>query len=100
MSLSALGYWANCLYCAFGIAAVLKSDAVISTRIGGEGEAVKYAVRDGGPPDTIDVFHLSTLVAQWWANVVFACSMFQPFHAEADVDAWCARHDLPKGAPC
>jgi hypothetical protein len=29
---------------------------------------------------------------------VFACSSFQPFHAEADVDAWCARHDLPKGA--
>jgi hypothetical protein len=37
-------------------------------------------------------------VSAWWDNVVFACSSFQPFHAEADVDAWCARHDLPKGA--
>jgi len=93
-----LGYWANCLYCAFGIAAVLQTDAVISTRIGGEGEAVRYVVENGAPAATSDVFHLSTPVSAWWDNVVFACSSFQPFHAEADVDAWCARHDLPKGA--
>jgi hypothetical protein len=93
-----LGYWANCLYCAFGIAAVLKTDAVISTRIGGEGEAVRYVVENGQPQPSSDVFHLSTPVSAWWDNVVFACSSFQPFHGEADVDPWCARHDLPKGA--
>ena len=93
-----LGYWANCLYCAFGIAAVLRTDAVVSTRIGGEGEAVRYVVADGRPQPTTDVFHLSTPVSAWWDNVVFACSSFQPFHAEADVDAWCARHDLPRGS--
>ena len=93
-----LGYWANCLYCAFGIAAALRTDATISTRIGGEGEAVRYVVEGGRAPETSDVFHLSTPVAHWWDNVVFACSSFQPFHAEADVDAWCARHALPKGA--
>jgi hypothetical protein len=93
-----LGYWANCLYCAFGIAAALKTKAIISTRIGGEGESVRYIVHDGHVADSTDVFHLSTPVAQWWDNVVFACSSFQPFRAEADVDAWCARHDLPKGA--
>ncbi len=129
----ALGYWANCLYCAFGIAAALETDAVISTRIGGEGEAVTYVIEGGRPPESSDVFHLSTPVAHWWdtpvgdraltrgrgrpfgraaatrrrwarrrrgtgAAVIFTCSSFQPFHAEADVDAWCARHDLPKGA--
>ena len=31
------GYWANCLYCALGIAAALKADAGITTRFGGEG---------------------------------------------------------------
>jgi hypothetical protein len=93
-----LGYWANCLYCAFGIASLLKTDAVVSTRIGGEGEAVRYVVENGRPRETADVFHLSTPVSAWWDNVVFACSSFQPFHAAADADAWCARHDLPKGA--
>jgi len=92
------GYWANCLYCAFGIAAALKTDAEISTRIGGEGEPVRYVVANGRPVPSSDLFHLSTPVAQWWDNVVFACSSFQPFHAEPDVDAWCARHGLPRGA--
>jgi hypothetical protein len=52
--------------CAFGIAAVLKRDAVISTRIGGEGEAVRYVVEGGRAPESSDVFHLSTPVAHWW----------------------------------
>ncbi len=93
-----MGYWANCLYCACGIAAALKSDAAIHTRYGGEAEPVRFEVRDGALVDTGDVFHLSTPVARWWDNVIFACSSFQPFRNERDVDSWCARHDLPKGA--
>ncbi len=31
-------------------------------------------------------------------NVIFACSTFQPFRSERDIDIWCARHDLPRGA--
>lgn len=91
-------YWANCLYCALGIAAALKSDATITTRLGGEGETALYRVRGGALLDTDGIFHLSTPVALWWDNVVFACSTFQPFRSEADVDAWCARHALPRGA--
>ena len=64
-----LGYWANCLYCAFGIAAALESDATIATRIGGEGEAVRYVIEGGRAPETSDIFHLSTPVAHWWDNV-------------------------------
>lgn len=92
------GYWANCLYCGFGIAAALSCDAVITTRIGGEAETVTYRIADGRPQDVSDVFHLSTPVAAWWDNVIHACASFQPFHAEDEVDAWCARHALPKGA--
>jgi hypothetical protein len=91
------GYWANCVYCAFGIAAALNRDAVVTTRYGGESEPVRYEVRCNTVMSD-DVFHLSTPVARWWDNVIFACSSFQPFRREADVDAWCARHCLPKGA--
>jgi Alkylmercury lyase len=93
-----LGYWANCLYCAFGIAAALGTDAVIATRIAGEREPVEYIVRGGRPEASADLFHLSTPVAHWWDNVIHACASFQPFHAEADIDDWCARHALPRGA--
>ena len=93
------GYWANCLYCAFGIAAALDSDAVITTRYGGEEQPARYEVRRAGvtSPDS-DVFHLSTPAARWWDNVIFACSSFQPFQSQADIDRWCREHDLPRGA--
>lgn len=92
------GYWATCLYCAFGIAAALDTDAVISTRIGGEAEAVRYTIKGGDLGETNDVFHLSTPPSRWWHNVIHACASFQPFNTESDANDWCARHALPKGA--
>jgi hypothetical protein len=91
------GYWANCVYCAFGIAAALNQDASVTTRYGGEAETVRYEVRSN-TVSSEDVFHLSTPVARWWDNVIFACASFQPFRREADAERWCARHGLPKGA--
>jgi Alkylmercury lyase len=93
-----LGYWANCLYCAFGIAAALRRDAVISTRLAGEATPVTFAIRNGAPPVSTEVFHLSTPVARWWDNVIHACASFQPFASAAEIDPWCARHALPRGA--
>jgi hypothetical protein len=92
------GYWANCLYCAFGIASALRRDAVVTTRLGGEAEAVRYIISNGEPDRRGDVFHLSTPAACWWDNVIFACASFQPFASETDIDPWCARHRLPRGA--
>lgn len=92
------GYWANCLYCAFGIAAALRCDAVVTTRIGGEAETARYTIEGARPHETRDVFHLSTPAAHWWDNVIHACASFQPFHSEPDADAWCARHQMSKGA--
>lgn len=94
------GYWANCLYCAFGVAAALDSDAAITTRYGGEDEPARYEIRRGAgvtSPGT-DVFHLSTPAARWWDNVIFSCSSFQSFQSQADIDRWCRVHDLPRGA--
>lgn len=92
------GYWANCLYCGLGIAAALRCDARITTRLGGEDETRIFRVEGGSLLDTDGIFHFSTPVALWWANVIHACASFQPFASEADVDPWCARHALPRGA--
>lgn len=56
----AQGYWATCLYCAFGIAAALKADADIFTRFGGESEQCLVRVRDQDVVEKDLVFHLST----------------------------------------
>lgn len=92
------GYWASCLYCALGVAAALGRDATVTTRLGGEAETVAYRVRAGELVDTEGCFHLSTPAARWWDNVIFACASFQPFRREDEVDPWCARHGLPRGA--
>lgn len=92
------GYWATCVYCAFGIAAALDKDATIFTRIGGEREPLEIHVRSGDLIERDLLFHLSTPPRAWWDNVIHACASFQPFRAEPDVDDWCARHALPKGA--
>lgn len=94
----ARGYWANCLYCGLGIAAALDSDAVVTTRLGGESETVRYRVERGRLVDAEGVFHLSVPAARWWDNVIFACASFQPFAREADIDGWCERHAMPRGA--
>ncbi len=91
------GYWANCLYCGLGVAAALKCDAVVTTRYGGEEDTVQYEVTSGKVLPSNDLFHLSTPPRQWWDNVVFACSTFQPFRSEDEIDTWCKDHDLPRG---
>ena len=92
------GYWANCLYCAFGIAAATGRNAVVTTRFGGERITTAYRIADGRLLDRHGIFHLSTPAAQWWDNVIFACASFQPFAREEDIDPWCERHGLPRGA--
>jgi len=92
------GYWANCLYCGLGVAAALHSDAVLTARLGGEAATATYRVEGGTLLDTDDIFHLSVPVAHWWDNVIFACASFQPFADEADIDPWCVRHAMPRGA--
>lgn len=92
------GYWATCLYCAFGVAAALKADADIFTRFGGESEECIVRVRDHDIIEKDLVFHLSTPIREWWNNVIHACASFQPFHDEVEVDDWCKRHNSPKGA--
>ena len=92
------GYWANCLYCAFGIVAATGHNAVITTRYGGERITTGFSIFDGRLSDPRGVFHLSTPAAQWWDNVIFACASFQPFQREEDIDPWCERHALPRGA--
>jgi Alkylmercury lyase len=91
------GYWANCLYCALGIAAALGADARITTRLGGEARTMVYRVEAGRLLDSDGVFHLSTPARFWWDNVIHACATFQPFASEGEVDPWCECHALPRG---
>ena len=92
------GSWANCLYCAFGIVAATGRNAVVTTCYGGERIATAWRIHEGRLLDDHGVFHLSPPPAQWWDNVIFACASFQPFKRVEDIDDWCERHGMPRGA--
>lgn len=92
------GYWATCLYCALGIASALKADADIYTRFGGESGECVVRVREQKVMENDIVFHLSTPLNEWWDNVIHACASFQPFRHEGEVEIWCERHAMRKGA--
>ena len=92
------GYWANCLWCAFGIVAATGRNAVVSTRYGGERIVTAWSFNQGELMNPHGLFHLSTPAAHWWDNVVAACASFQPFEGEEQIDSWCERHFMPRGA--
>jgi hypothetical protein len=91
------GWWAPCIYCAFGISLCVGQDVIVRTRHGGDADIVEYSVRAGRLEPTDDVFHFLTPARRWWDNVVFTCATFQPFRGEADVDRWCACHGFDRG---
>lgn len=88
------GFWAPCLWCAFGIAALAGEDCEIHARLGGE--SVPFVMRAGD--DSAAVVHFSVPPRDAWENVIHWCATVQPFASERDVDAWCERHRLPRGA--
>lgn len=92
------GWWANCVYCAMGIAAAVGSDAAIHTRLGGEREPLTIAIRNGEVREAELLLHLATPVRHWWDNVIHACASFQPFRTEAEIESWCSRHAFARGA--
>ena len=86
------GWWAPCLWCAFGIEVLVGGRATIHARLGGEAEELAIA-RDS---ELLVHFALPPRLA--WSNVIHYCSTVLPFRSEAELDAWSARHCLPRGA--
>ncbi len=91
------GWWAPCLWCAFGVAALAGGEVRVRSRLGGEDEPVEIRLRDGVPLRDDLVVHFAIPPRSAWANVHHHCNMVLPFRNEAEIDAWSARHRLPRG---
>jgi hypothetical protein len=91
------GWWAPCLWCALGIAALVGDDVVMFARYAGESsDAVFTITRDRVVPPI--VVHFPIAARDAWTNVVHWCANVLPFRAETEVPDWCARHRIPEGA--
>lgn len=90
-------WWGNCAWCSLGVAALLGGDGVqIQTTLGAEGQPVTVHIDDHQVREDLWV-HFPIPMARAWDNVSFTCSTMLLFDSEAAVDAWAARHALPRG---
>ena len=91
------GWWGNCGWCSLGIAALLDRDVTISTSFGAEGRPVDLHIRAGHILEGEYLLHFPTPMRNCWDNVIHACANMLVFEGEAEVDAWCRRHRMPRG---
>lgn len=95
---SALGeWWGNCAWCSLGVAALLNQDVTIRTTIGANGRQVSVNIRDGKIVEPNYYIHFPVPMQNAWDNVIFTCSTMLLFENENQIDAWCHRHNIPKG---
>lgn len=67
----ARSWYANCVWDALGIPAMLKCDAVVEASCGCCGTAMRFAVRGGALEEARGLAHFALPAARWWDNVVF-----------------------------
>jgi hypothetical protein len=64
-------YFANCVWDALGVPAMLKRDAEIKTSCGCCGDAMKMRVVNGALAEAQGVVHFALPAARWWDDLVF-----------------------------
>lgn len=90
-------WWANCAWCALGIAAMVEDDARIVTREGGEETSVEVHIRDKMVSESGLAVHFSVPTARWWDNVMYTCGTILFFRSVQEIDDWCNRHRIARG---
>jgi hypothetical protein len=92
------GWWAPCIWCAFGVATLAGGRTFIHTRIGAERESVVVPVKDGEPETAHDLcVHFAIPPSHAWDNVHRHCALVLPFRGVDDIAPWCVRHRQPRG---
>ncbi len=92
------GWWAPCVWCAFGVAVLVGGEVRIHTRIGAEAEPLTISVVDGQPAGVDHLWvHFAIPPARAWDNVHQHCSLVLPFRSPEAIRDWCERHRVPYG---
>lgn len=64
-------HFANCVWDALGLLAMLASDGDVDTRCHDCGSALQLSVRDGALAPSDAVVHFAVPAARWWEDIVF-----------------------------
>jgi hypothetical protein len=90
-------WWGNCTWCSFGIAALTKTDTQIFTKLEGEEEPLTINIKGNKVIEEDYVVHFPIPANKFWDNVIYTCANILTFKGENDIEAWCKRHNKPKG---
>ena len=90
-------WWANCAWCALGVAAILKKSLRITTTLCGESKQVVIDINNGELSRDDLYVHFPIAMTKAWDNVIYTCSTMLLFENPEQVDDWCRRHNIPKG---
>jgi hypothetical protein len=89
------GWWAPCIWCAFGVATLVGGDVRIHTRLGGEAEVLTIPTRNGLPLGLEEVWvHFAIPPVRAWQNVHQHCAMVLAFSSREEIREWCERYRL------
>lgn len=91
------GWWAPCMWCALGVAVLVRGTVTIHSRLGGELEDLALEVQDGNPTRSDILIHIAVPPRDAWVDVHHFCATLLPFKSEVDIDSWSRRHRLPRG---
>jgi hypothetical protein len=64
-------WWANCIWDALGILAMIAQDGTVETSCPDCGEALTLRVADGELAPSNSIVHFAVPAAHWWDNIVF-----------------------------
>ncbi|OQE34795.1 hypothetical protein PENCOP_c015G05373 [Penicillium coprophilum] len=91
-------WWANCAWCAFGLAAMLSPlKTTVSVRSGSIGKEMQFNIENDkitcvspqGEVDTNDCcVHFSVPPTTWWRDVRFACGTIHVFASKKEAEEW------------
>lgn len=62
-------WWANCIWDAFGIVAMLREDGAVSTSCADCGEPMEFQIEGGGLAPVEGVAHFAVPARRWWENI-------------------------------
>jgi len=91
------GWWANCAFCALGVAVIAGSPARIHARIGAMSEPVTLFTSDRWISDKALCLHIPLPIRCWHDDIDFTCSNVHFFKDVKGIDKWSGMNSLPRG---
>lgn len=91
------GWWANCAFCALGVAVIAGKSARVLARLGAMNEAVTFHINDQHiTPDSFRL-HIPLPIREWHDDIGYTCANVHIFRNSGDIDHWAKTKRLPRG---